>query len=100
MSLVETGEFSARFPGERWARVLLTLYDGTLLDSGPHTTRGDPDTPLSDDALSAKFRLNAEAALGEVAARQIEEQICTARSGDNLSDFLDRVLDVSNGGKR
>ncbi len=66
MSLVETGEFNARFPGERWARVRLTLHDGSVLDSGPHTTRGDPDTPLSDDALSAKFRMNAEAALGDV----------------------------------
>jgi 2-methylcitrate dehydratase PrpD len=60
MSLVESAEFSARFPAERWARVRLTLNDGTVLDSGAHTTRGDPDTPLSDQAISAKFRANSE----------------------------------------
>ena len=92
VSLVETGEFNARFPGERWARVLLTLHDGTLLDSGPHTTRGDPDTPLSDDALSAKFRMNAETALGDVAARRIEGEIMTPAPGAKLSNFLDLVL--------
>lgn len=91
MSLVETGEFNARFPAERWARVLVTLHDGTVLDSGPHTTRGDPDTPLSDDALSAKFRINAEAALGDAAARQVEQQILTP-SGAKLSELLDLVL--------
>ena len=95
MSLVETAEFNATFPGERWARVRVTLHDGTLLDSGPHTTVGDPDTPLSTQALSAKFRVNAEAALSERAARQIEEQIWTSRSGNNLSELLDLVLTQS-----
>jgi len=92
MSLVETGEFNARFPAERWARVRITLRDGSVLDSGPHTTRGDPETPLSDDALSEKFRMNAETALGESAALKIEAQIMTPTSVANLSAFLDLVL--------
>ncbi len=92
MSLVETGEFNARFPGERWARVLLTLQDGTSLDSGPHTTRGDPDTPLSEDALSAKFQISAAAALGESAAREIEQWIMTRATGAKLSEFLHLIL--------
>jgi 2-methylcitrate dehydratase PrpD len=92
MSLVETDEFNARFPGERWARVRLTLNDGSRLDSGPHTTLGDPDTPLSDEAVSDKFRMNAAPALGERAARQIEDRIRSSRSGGNLSALLDVVL--------
>ena len=92
MSLVETDEFNARFPAERWARVRITLRDGSVLDSGPHTTRGDPDTPLSDDAISAKFRMNAEAALSESDALKIEAQIMTPTSVANLSAFLDLVL--------
>lgn len=92
MSLVETAEFNARFPGERWARVRLTLRDGTILDSGPHTTLGDPGTPLSAESLSNKFRMNAKAALGERATQRIEEEIGSSRSGSNLSEFLDLVL--------
>jgi 2-methylcitrate dehydratase PrpD len=92
MSLVDTGEFNARFPAERWARVRLTLRDGTVLDSGPHTTRGDPDTPLSDDALSAKFRMNVETALGERRSASDRGAIMTPASGAKLSEFLDLVL--------
>jgi 2-methylcitrate dehydratase PrpD len=92
MSLIDTADFNARFPGERWARVRLTLHDGTVLESGPHTTVGDPDTPLSAEALSGKFRTNAEAAVDERTARQIEEQIWSSRSGNNLSELLDLVL--------
>jgi len=90
MSLVESAEFSARFPAERWARVRLTLNDGTVLDSGAHTPRGDPDTPLSDQAISAKFRANSEPAVGEATAKRIEQTIQSADSP--LSAFLDVVL--------
>ena len=92
MSLVETEEFNRPFPGERWARVRLTLHDGTVLDSGPHTTAGDPDTPLDAEALSGKFRLNAAMALGADAARRVEDLVATPRSGRELGAFLDHVL--------
>ena len=92
VKLVERGEFSARFPAERWATVRLTLRDGTVLDSGPHTTRGDPATPLSLGALSEKFRTNALAALDERAAQRIADQILDPRSDGELSALLDIVL--------
>ena len=92
VKLVERGEFSARFPAERWANVRLTLRDGTILDSGPYTTRGDPATPLSLGALSQKFVTNVSATLDERAVHRIGEQILDPRSGGKLSDFLDVVL--------
>lgn len=92
VKLVERSEFSARFPAERWGNVRLTLRDGTILDSGPHTTRGDPATPLSMEALSVKFRTNAAAALDERAVQRIADQVMDPRSGGALSGFLDLVL--------
>jgi 2-methylcitrate dehydratase PrpD len=92
VKLVERGEFSARFPAERWANVRLTLRDGSILDSGPHTTRGDPETPLSTEALSEKFRTNVSVALDERTAHRIADQILDPRSAGELSAFLDLVL--------
>jgi 2-methylcitrate dehydratase PrpD len=92
VSLGERGEFSARFPGERWANVRLTLRDGSILDSGPHTTRGDPETPLSMGALIEKFRTNASAALDDRAVQRIADLILDSRSPGELSALLDVVL--------
>jgi len=90
--LVERGEFSARFPAERWGQVRLSLRDGKILDSGPHTTRGDPATPLSMETLHDKFVTNAVAAWDERTVRRIAEQILNSRSTGELSAFLDVVL--------
>jgi 2-methylcitrate dehydratase PrpD len=92
VKLVERGEFNARFPAERWGIVRLTLRDGSILDSGPHTTRGDPATPLSLETLAAKFRTNASAALEERDVQQIAEQILDTRPRGELPALLDRVL--------
>ena len=92
VTLAERGEFNARFPAERWANVRLTLRDGSILDSGPHTTRGDPETPLSMEALTEKFRTNALVALDERSAQQLADQILDPRSETGLSTLLDLVL--------
>jgi 2-methylcitrate dehydratase PrpD len=45
----------AAFPGQRSARVRITLDDGRVLEKFQPTRKGDPDAPLSDAELSAKF---------------------------------------------
>lgn len=45
----------AAFPGQRSARVRITLADGRVLERFQPTRKGDPDAPLSDAELSAKF---------------------------------------------
>jgi len=92
VTLVERGEFNARFPAERWSNVRMMLRDGTILDSGPHTTRGDPETPLSMEALSGKFRTNALVALDERTAQRLADLILDPRSESGLSTLLDLVL--------
>jgi 2-methylcitrate dehydratase PrpD len=91
-TLIERAEFNARFPAERWGIVRLTLRDGTILDSGPHTTRGDPASPLSLETLTDKFRTNALATLDQRAVQRIADQILDTRSRGELSALLDLVL--------
>lgn len=43
------------YPARRPARVTVTLNDGRVLEGFQPTRKGDPDLPLSDDELSAKF---------------------------------------------
>jgi 2-methylcitrate dehydratase PrpD len=56
------------YPGKRAARVTITLRNGTILERYQPTRKGDPDAPLSDADLSAKFRELAEPVIGGKAA--------------------------------
>lgn len=49
----------AAFPGDYGARVSVTLQDGTLRQAICPAAWGDPENPMSDDDLIAKFRTNA-----------------------------------------
>ena len=53
--LRESERYSRAFPAERWAEVTLTLTDGSVLRSVPTTAIGDPENPLSDQAVRQKF---------------------------------------------
>jgi 2-methylcitrate dehydratase PrpD len=54
IALIAEDRFDRRFPAERWCALTVTLQDGTVLDSGEVTTRGDAAAPLEDDELRAK----------------------------------------------
>ena len=62
-------ELDAAFPGQRAARVRFELADGRTAEWLQPTRKGDPDAPLSDDELSAKFIELAAPVLGEAAAQ-------------------------------
>jgi 2-methylcitrate dehydratase PrpD len=55
------------YPGKRAARVTVTLRNGQVLERYQPTRKGDPDAPLSDADLSAKFRELARPVIGETA---------------------------------
>ena len=48
--------FNAQFPAKRISAVTLVLKDGRRLESGPQEAPGDPETPLSEAELDAKYR--------------------------------------------
>jgi len=55
------------YPRQRAANLAVMLNDGTVLRHHQPTRKGDPDMPLTDDELSAKFRELAAPVLGEAA---------------------------------
>jgi 2-methylcitrate dehydratase PrpD len=93
MRTVESAEFSAAFPAERWARIVVTTRDGAQLDSGPVTASGGPDKPMSQDALLWKFRSLTSARFGEGLARQIENDVLSLHeSASALQSLKEHVL--------
>ena len=74
IDLKEEPAFSARFPVDRLSRVTLRLADGRILVSPDTIARGNPENPLSDREISAKFDLLAAALSGSV-RRAIPEAV-------------------------
>ncbi|WP_458096295.1 MmgE/PrpD family protein [Roseomonas sp. WA12] len=74
-------ELADAYPARRAARVRVTLRDGNVLERLQPTRKGDPDAPLSDAELSAKFRELAVPAIGTEAALRLETALL---SGDVL----------------
>lgn len=70
----EEPAFTARFPAERLANARVTTGDGRVFDSGPTVARGNPDNPLSDAEIMAKFHSLA-APLQEGRAQAIADYV-------------------------
>ncbi|MCC7446343.1 MAG: MmgE/PrpD family protein [Anaerolineae bacterium] len=89
--LVEDDGYNTKFPAERWAHVSFVLNDGTRLTSDPAIARGNPENPLSDAELDAKYHTLTEPVLGTARAGQIRG--CVA---DLASDHyqLDPLLEL------
>lgn len=69
-SMVVREDFQAtqRFPAERSAEVTVVRADTTVVRSGRVTAAGDPESPLDDATLTAKFLANTTPVLGDRAA--------------------------------
>jgi 2-methylcitrate dehydratase PrpD len=92
MVLTENGEYSRLFPAERWARVEITLNDGRKLVSEPARARGNPENPLADAELRAKYFELAGPVLGRPRAQRIERLVSELRHGDALAELLEELL--------
>ena len=94
VTLFEDAEFSRLFPAERWARVRITLADGRSFVSEPARARGNPENPLSEDELRAKYRELAAPVLGAQRAARIEHAVgALAADDDALPALLALLLD-------
>jgi 2-methylcitrate dehydratase PrpD len=81
---------------KRWADVTLFLKDGRELISEACTARGDPDDPLSDDEISAKFHLFADPVVGQSRAMDIERQSQQIDQDDfDLDRFMNLLFDAT-----
>jgi 2-methylcitrate dehydratase PrpD len=68
-------ELDAAFPAQRAARVVLETHDGRSHSVLQPTRKGDPETPLSDRELEAKFLELALPVLGDAPARALLERL-------------------------
>ena len=67
--------FSKGYPGQRAAQVDLDTVDGRKLAHFQPYRKGDPELPLTDDELNAKFMELAEPVLGDAGATRLLEQL-------------------------
>lgn len=75
ISLREDPTLTASFPGQRAARVRIRLSDGRVYEHFSPFRRGDPESPLSDAELNAKFDELVVPVLGNAAAAALRERI-------------------------
>ncbi len=93
MILQEKTQYNERFPAERWAEVVIRLHDGRLLQSAPHTARGDAEAPLDDQEIDTKFKRLAHPVLGVPRSMRLQECIrLLGRGRPQLPDVLSIVL--------
>ncbi len=67
--------FSKGYPGQRASQVDIETTDGRKLSHFQPYRKGDPELPLTDDELNAKFMELAEPVLGGAGATRLLEQL-------------------------
>jgi 2-methylcitrate dehydratase PrpD len=67
--------FSKGYPNQRASQVDIETVDGRKLGHFQPYRKGDPELPLTDDELNAKFMELAGPVLGERGAKRLLEQL-------------------------
>lgn len=89
IKVVADPEIDRLFPGVKRAVVTITMNDGKSYRRQEDHAKGEPERPLSDEELLAKFRANSERALSK--ARQ-ERLIEATLSLEDLPDIREYAL--------
>ena len=90
-------EAEAVFPALRAAEVAVTTRDGQVHRYRQPTRRGDPDFPMSDEDIDAKFHLLADPVIGAEAAGGIAGALWRV---DELANVAGIPCDALGGGAR
>jgi 2-methylcitrate dehydratase PrpD len=75
ISVSPDDELAAAYPAKRMARITVTTKDGRVLERFQKTRKGDPEDPLSDDELVAKFDELAASVIAPDDANALRETI-------------------------
>lgn len=84
MSVVESDIYNAAFPANRISSVTLTLKNGQRLLSGDTEAPGDPENPVTEDEVRAKFHAYARPKLGSARATALEKAVGQLGDGVGL----------------
>jgi 2-methylcitrate dehydratase PrpD len=71
VSLAAAPDLDAAFPGQRAARVMIELTTGEQIEAHRSTRKGDPDDPLTDAELRAKFTDLVTAEVGDASSSEL-----------------------------
>lgn len=75
VSVTVDADAESRFPAKRSAIVAIRTTDGRAVEHRRPTRRGDPDDPLSDAEIAAKFRALADPVIGAPAAQALADAV-------------------------
>jgi 2-methylcitrate dehydratase PrpD len=91
MRLTREPDYDARFPAQRWARIVATLRDGRQLSSDPAVARGSAENPLSDDELASKFMSCTACIPGAEKSRKLF-RLAEALPHSGLDELFDQLF--------
>jgi 2-methylcitrate dehydratase PrpD len=84
VKLAEDPALTATFPNQRAAHVAIVMRDGTRLEHFAPYRKGDPEAPLSDADIDAKFLELVGPVLGEAESRALLAKLWNLDSLDGL----------------
>ncbi len=91
--MTESDAANAAFPAERLAAMSLVMKDGSTRSCDLVSADGDPEAPLSDAEVDAKYRALAGATLAPAAVEAIRETALAVDALDDAARLTDRLLD-------
>jgi 2-methylcitrate dehydratase PrpD len=94
VEMVAEARFQEQFPAKALADVELVTVDGRRLRSGPVQASGDPDDPLSDAELEAKFSEFCSPILPSEDVRRLREMALNCENLPTLQPLLDGLRRV------
>jgi 2-methylcitrate dehydratase PrpD len=80
-------EIDSTFPHRRSARMTIETNDGRTLDHFQRDRRGDPELPLSDDEISAKYMELMAPVTGEAEAEALLQALWSAEECGSVRDL-------------
>jgi 2-methylcitrate dehydratase PrpD len=92
LRLIREPDYDARFPAQRWARVVATLTNGRQLSSDPAVARGSAENPLSDDELASKFHSYSACILDREKSQKLL-RLVTGLPDSGLVELFDELFD-------
>lgn len=92
IEIVEAADLSRRFPEEILSRVHITLDDGQVFSSATTAAKGDPATPLGDEAMRRKFHQMAGVRLEAAHCQAIEQEVHALAGRADCSHLFALVL--------
>ena len=75
VTLREDQQLTAQFPGQRAARVAIALHDGSRFEHFAPYRKGDPEAPLTDADIDAKFEELVAPVIGREASRELRAKL-------------------------